>query len=82
MNFWGLSNEKFISSNPNLDNSSLSLLKYSNVKKPSLMIFAHTAFGDVSLSDGETLKNLLNGIVKNKLDAVDQLVNSKSFLLK
>jgi phage replication initiation protein len=42
-------------------------------------IHAHTAFGDVSLSDGETLKNLLNGIVKNKLDAVDQLVNSKSF---
>jgi len=63
----------------NLDNSNLSLSEiFEQQKAIHDDIFAHTAFGDVSLSDGETLKNLLNGIVKNKLDAVDQLVNSKS----
>ncbi|MEJ5204239.1 replication initiation factor domain-containing protein [Acinetobacter junii] len=41
-------------------------------------IHASTAFGDVALSDGQTLKNMLNGIVANKLDSVEQLINSKS----
>lgn len=41
-------------------------------------IHASTAFGDVALSDGQTLKNMLNGIVANKLESVEQLINSKS----
>lgn len=41
-------------------------------------IHASTAFGDVPLSDGQTLKNMLNGIVANKLESVEQLINSKS----
>lgn len=40
-------------------------------------IHCSTAFGDVSLEDGQTLKNMLDGIVKNKLAAFDELANQK-----
>ncbi|MEX5287530.1 replication initiation factor domain-containing protein [Acinetobacter towneri] len=37
-------------------------------------IHCSTAFGDVSLADGQTLKNMLDGIVKNKLAAFESSV--------
>lgn len=61
------------------DNSHLSVKDVFDRQKSIFdEIHASTAFGDVSLADGQTLKNMLNGIVANKLDSVEQLINSKS----
>lgn len=61
------------------DNSHLSVKELFERQKSIFdEIHASTAFGDVSLTDGQTLKNMLNGIVANKLDSVEQLINSKS----
>lgn len=61
------------------DNSHLSVKELFERQKSIFdEIHASTAFGDVSLADGQTLKNMLNGIVANKLDSVEQLINSKS----
>jgi len=54
------------------DNSSLSLVEIFDRQKAIFDdIHAHTAFGDVNLADGQTLKNMLDGIVKNKLASID-----------
>ncbi len=61
------------------DNSHLSVKELFDRQKSIFdEIHASTAFGDVSLADGQTLKNMLNGIVANKLESVEQLINSKS----
>lgn len=61
------------------DNSHLSVKELFERQKSIFdEIHASTAFGDVSLADGQTLKNMLNGIVANKLESVEQLINSKS----
>ena len=55
-----------------LDNSALSLVELFDRQKSIFDdIHAYTAFGDVSLADGQTLKNMLDGIVKNKLADFD-----------
>ncbi len=54
------------------DNSSLSLVEIFDRQKSIFDdIHAHSAFGEITLADGQTLKNMLDGIVKNKLAAVD-----------
>ncbi|MEG0199041.1 MAG: replication protein, partial [Acinetobacter sp.] len=54
------------------DNSSLSLVEIFERQKAIFDdIYAHTAFGDLNLADGQTLKNMLDGIVKNKLAVID-----------
>ncbi|HHX4868045.1 TPA: replication initiation factor domain-containing protein [Acinetobacter nosocomialis] len=55
------------------DNSSLSLVEIFERQKAIFdEIHAHSAFGEISLADGQTLKNMLDGIVKNKLIAIEQ----------
>jgi len=55
------------------DNSSLSLVEIFDRQKAIFdEIHAHSAFGEISLADGQTLKNMLDGIVKNKLIAIEQ----------
>lgn len=55
------------------DNSSLSLVEIFERQKSIFdEIHAHSAFGQISLADGQTLKNMLDGIVKNKLIAIEQ----------
>ncbi len=55
------------------DNSSLSLVEIFDRQKSIFdEIHAHSAFGQISLADGQTLKNMLDGIVKNKLAAAEQ----------
>lgn len=55
------------------DNSSLSLVEIFDRQKSIFdEIHAHSAFGEISLADGQTLKNMLDGIVKNKLIAIEQ----------
>lgn len=50
------------------DASHLSLAQiFDGEKEISHEIYARTAFGDVSLSDSQILRNMLDGIVKNKL---------------
>lgn len=62
-----------------LDNSALSLVEIFDRQKSIFDdIHAHTAFGDVSLADGQTLKNMLDGIVKNKLASFDQKPEKKA----
>lgn len=62
-----------------LDNSALSLVELFDRQKSIFDdIHAYTAFGDVSLADGQTLKNMLDGIVKNKLAAFDQKPEKKA----
>ncbi len=54
------------------DNSSLSLVEIFDRQKSIFDdIHAHSAFGEITLADGQTLKNMLDGIVKNKLAAID-----------
>jgi phage replication initiation protein len=54
------------------DNSSLSLVEIFDRQKSIFDdIHAHSAFGEITLADGQTLKNMLDGIVKNKLTAID-----------
>ena len=61
------------------DNSSLSLVEIFERQKFIFdEIHASTAFGDVALSDGQILKNMLDGIVKNKLSAFDQPQDKKA----
>lgn len=62
-----------------LDNSALSLVELFDRQKSIFDdIHAYTAFGDVSLADGQTLKNMLDGIVKNKLAAFDSKPEKQS----
>ena len=50
------------------DASHLSLAQIFDAEKEiSHEIYARSAFGDVSLSDSQILRNMLDGIVKNKL---------------
>ena len=61
------------------DNSSLSLVEIFDRQKFIFdEIHASTAFGYVALSDGQILKNMLDGIVKNKLSAFDQPQEKKA----
>ena len=61
------------------DSSALSLVEIFERQKTIFDdIHAHTAFGDVSLADGQTLKNMLDGIVKNKLAAFDSKPEKQS----
>lgn len=61
------------------DNSSLSLVEIFERQKFIFdEIHTSTAFGDVALSDGQILKNMLDGIVKNKLASFDQPQEKKS----
>ncbi|MCU4414263.1 replication initiation factor domain-containing protein [Acinetobacter sp. WU_MDCI_Axc73] len=61
------------------DNSSLSLVEIFERQKFIFdEIHCSTAFGDVALSDGQILKNMLDGIVKNKLAKFDQPQEKKA----
>lgn len=61
------------------DNASLSISEvFSQQKNIFEEIHCSTAFGDVSLEDGQTLKNMLGGIVKNKLVAFETLLSQKT----
>ena len=54
------------------DASDLSLAQIFDCEKEiSHEIYARSAFGDVSLSDSQILRNMLDGIVKNKLSAFE-----------
>ena len=54
------------------DASHLSLAQiFDGEKEISHEIYARSAFGDVSLSDSQILRNMLDGIVKNKLSAFE-----------
>ena len=54
------------------DASHLSLAQiFDGEKEISDEIYARTAFGDVSLSDSQILRNMLEGITKNKLQAFE-----------
>ena len=61
------------------DSSHLSLSEiFDGEKEISHEIYARSAFGDVSLSDSQTLRNMLDGIVKNKLSSFENaLVKTK-----
>lgn len=64
---------KLISSILEFDQASLSLPEIFDTQKSIFDdIYAYTAFGDVSLSDGQILKNMLDGIVKNKLSTFEK----------
>lgn len=53
---------------------------FAQEKEISHEIYARTAFGDVSLADSQTLRNMLDGITKNKLQAFEQsLIQPKKF---
>ena len=57
------------------DNSNLSLSEIFDKQKSIFEeIHAHSAFGDISLADGQTLKNMLDGIVKNKIAAFENSI--------
>lgn len=57
------------------DNSNLSLVEIFDYQKSIFDdIHAHSAFGDISLADGQTLKNMLDGIVKNKIAAFENSI--------
>lgn len=57
------------------DNSNLSLVEIFDYQKSIFDdIHAHSAFGDISLADGQTLKNMLDGIVKNKISAFENSI--------
>lgn len=45
---------------------------FAQEKEISHEIYARTAFGDVSLADSNILRNMLDGIVKNKLQAFEK----------
>lgn len=54
------------------DSSFLSLSEiFDTQKNISDEIYARTAFGDLSISDGQILRNMLDGIVKNKLSSFE-----------
>ena len=62
----------------NFDNSSLSVVEvFEQQKSIYEEIHCSTAFGDLSPVDGQTLKNMLDGIVKNKLAAFEALATQK-----
>lgn len=55
------------------DQSHLSLTEiFEQQKDLSDEIYAYSAFGDASVSDAQILRNMLDGIVKNKLAAFEQ----------
>ena len=57
------------------DASHLSLAQIFDAEKEiSNEIYARSAFGDVSLSDSHILRNMLDGIVKNKLSAFENVL--------
>lgn len=57
------------------DNSNLSLSEIFDKQKSIFdEIHAYSAFGDISLADGQTLKNMLDGIVKNKIAAFENSI--------
>jgi len=61
------------------DQSSLPLVEVFDRQKTIFdEIHCATTFGDVSLADGQALKNMLDGIVKNKLAAYDKEPEKKS----
>ncbi|MFX3620836.1 MAG: replication initiation factor domain-containing protein [Acinetobacter radioresistens] len=63
----------------NFDQASLSLVEVFDQQKAICdEIHCSTAFGDVSLADGQTLKNMLDGIVKNKLTSFENVTTNKS----
>ena len=54
------------------DNAVLSLSEiFDRQKDIADDIYASTAFGDVTLADGQILRNMLDGIVKNKLSSFE-----------
>lgn len=62
----------------NFDNASLSVIQvFEQQKSIYEEIHCSTAFGELSLEDGQTLKNMLDGIVKNKLAAFEALATQK-----
>lgn len=64
--------KKLLSLIQDFDKSSLSLAQiFDRQKDISDDIYASTAFGDVSISDGKILRNMLDGIVKNKLSVFE-----------
>lgn len=53
---------------------------FAQEKEISHEIYARTAFGDVNLADSTTLRNMLEGITKNKLQAFEKsLIQPKKF---
>ncbi|WP_343316253.1 replication initiation factor domain-containing protein [Acinetobacter soli] len=61
------------------DQSSLSLVEVFDRQKTIFdEIHCATTFGDVSLADGQSLKNMLDSIVKNKLAAYDNQPEKKA----
>lgn len=61
------------------DQSSLPLVELFDRQKTIFdEIHCATTFGDVSLADGQSLKNMLDSIVKNKLAAYDNLPEKKA----
>lgn len=64
-----------ISQIQNYDAAFLSLSQIFDAEKEiSNEIYARTAFGDVSLSDSQILRNMLEGITKNKLVAFENAI--------